>query len=112
MVLPLSAGAARVRPRSGIFGIVPKMCFVLCVLKWLKESVHNEKTKGNHFKLMENNRTQNTPQNRTLSSKDSKVQVTIIRARNKARRRRALLRYFLSAQKVSKAHRDSGKKLM
>jgi hypothetical protein len=83
MILSLSAGAPRVRPRAGIFGIVPKMCFVRCVLKWLKESVHNEKTKGNHFKLMENNRIQNTPQQRTLSSKDSKVPVTIIRATNK-----------------------------
>jgi hypothetical protein len=86
------------------------MCFVRCVLKRLKESIYNETAKGNHFKLMENNRTQNTPQNKTLSSKDSKVPVTIIRAANKATRG-ASEHFFapLSLRKESgKTHRDSG----
>ena len=74
----------------------------------VKESVQNEKTKDNHFKLMENNPAQDAPQNKTLSSIDSKVPVTIMRARNKARCKRAFLRHFLGVQKVAKAHRGSG----
>ena len=47
--------------------------------------------KGNHFKLVKQYRDQDTPQNIALSIIVPSAPATIIRAINKARRRRALL---------------------